>query len=394
MEVVSTESKQAVGVVYVIGTLLVGGTERQLVELIKGLDRSRFTPFVCCIFGSGVLQEELETIGVEVKVFSFVGTTGGGLSSKVLVRNIKAFFSLVAYLKKLKPAVLHSNLKLNNLFGATAAKFARIPYIIVGYRNIIDETEKYPFLLWWERKVNSWADTIVTNSQAVRYAVKQRLNPSLNKIRVIHNGIDIAQFKKKKNTQLVIGNISLPITEPVITVVANLIPYKGHEDLIRAINIVCQKNANIKCILVGRDDGFGIHLRELVWKLNLQDKIIFAGALFNIPDILALTDIQVLASYHEGFSNVILEGMAAGIPQVVTDVGGNAEAVVDGETGFVVPPKNPEALAGAILRLLEDEELRKKMGQAGQSRVEKYFSLERMIRETEQIYTELLCSSP
>jgi glycosyltransferase involved in cell wall biosynthesis len=384
------KEKEQFKVVYIIGTLLAGGTEKQLVELIKGIDKNKFVPFVYCMFSGGPLQKELEDIGVEVEIFDFVGAGGNTLNLKSLVHNTKSFLRLFVYLSRLKPAILHSNLKLNNLFGATAAKFAGISHIIVGYRNLIDETEKHPILIWWEKIVNNFADVIIVNSEAVKQAILQRLNPDPAKIKVLYNGVDIARFRTKKPSQLIIGDLCLPVKELIITIIANLIPYKGHEDFIKAVSLVHKVNPSIKCLLVGRDDGFGIYLRGLVQKSGLQNVVVFAGALDNIPEILAFSDIQVSASHQEGFSNVILEGMAAGVPLVVTDVGGNVEAVAEGETGLIVPPKDLQALAGAILKLLKDKDLRRRMGHAGQLRVEKIFSVDRMVSETETLYRELL----
>jgi glycosyltransferase involved in cell wall biosynthesis len=387
------ENQKRIRVVYIIGSLLVGGTERQLVELIKGLDKSRFAPSVCCMFTRGPLQKEFKEMGVEVKFFNFVGAGGNFINFRSLIHNAQSFLNLVVYLRRLKPVILHSNLKLNNLFGATAAKLVGVPHIIVGYRNLVDETEKYPVLAWWEKRINSLADVIVVNSQAVKQAILQRLNPNIKKIRVIYNGVDVARFKAQNHTQVMIGDLCLPAKEHIIVVVANLIPYKGHEDIIKAVSLVYKKNPNIKCLLIGRDDGFGVYLRDLVRELNLQDVIVFTGALCNIPGILVFTDIQVLASHQEGFSNVILEGMAAGIPQVVTDVGGNGEAVIDGKTGFVIPPKNPDALTEAILKLLEDKELREQMGRLSLIRAKEHFSIDRMVSQTQKIYEELIYST-
>jgi len=177
---------------------------------------------------------------------------------------------------------------------------------------------------------------------------------------------------------------------PVVGIVANLIPYKGHREFIEAASIVNKEFPDTKYLIIGRDDGIGEDLRNLARTLNIMDTLIFTGARNDIPALLALIDIQVLASHEESLSNAILEGMAAGNPLVVTDVGGNTEMVIPGETGIVVPPRNPEALANGILTLLRDREKAGKMGLAGQERVKNHFDINKMIKEMEELYIQTI----
>ncbi len=143
-------------------------------------------------------------------------------------------------------------------------------------------------------------------------------------------------------------------------------------------------------LCVGRDDGLGPTLAELARGLRLDGNIRLLGSRADIPALLASADIGILCSHEEGFSNAILEGMAAGLPMVVTDVGGNAEAVVDQETGFVVPAHDPAALGAAILALASNAELRKKLGKAARRRVETHFSLEQCVERYDALYRDLI----
>ena len=127
-----------------------------------------------------------------------------------------------------------------------------------------------------------------------------------------------------------------------------------------------------------------------VQKLGLSEKVQFLGYQNNILEILRSMDIFILPSLWEGMPNAILEAMAAGLPVVATNVGGTPEVVVDGETGFLVPPRDPEALANAIKLLIDDPELRKKFGQAGRERVERHFTIQETVRKTEELYLRLL----
>jgi len=132
-------------------------------------------------------------------------------------------------------------------------------------------------------------------------------------------------------------------------------------------------------VCVGRDTGIGGELKQQAIKLGIDEHVLWLGERTDAIDWLGASDIGLLTSHEEGFSNSILEGMACGLPMVVTDVGGNPEAVVDGENGFTVPSRNPEALSQVILKLAQDLELRKSMGAKGRQRVHKLFGIDRCV---------------
>jgi glycosyltransferase involved in cell wall biosynthesis len=177
----------------------------------------------------------------------------------------------------------------------------------------------------------------------------------------------------------------------VLVIVANLIPYKGHLDLIEALGrIAGRMPPDWQLLAVGRDEGVGAAIRSRADALGIAVHVSLLGVRSDIPDLLNASDVAILASHQEGFSNAVIEGMQAGLPMIVTDVGGNAEAVVDGETGFVVAPRDPDALADAILRLAYDGELRRCFGDAGRRRVEAHFSLDACVEAYDALYCGLL----
>jgi glycosyltransferase involved in cell wall biosynthesis len=175
-----------------------------------------------------------------------------------------------------------------------------------------------------------------------------------------------------------------------MSVIANLIPYKGHRDLVDALaQAAPHLPAGWRLLVVGRDDGVGETLREQARHLGLADHILFMGPRGEVAEILAASDIGILCSHEEGFSNAVLEGMAAGLPMIVTRVGGNTEAVIDGETGIVVPPRAPTDLAAAIVRLVADPGLRARFGAAGRQRVQKEFGVDRFVQAHCALYRGL-----
>lgn len=168
---------------------------------------------------------------------------------------------------------------------------------------------------------------------------------------------------------------------------ANLFFYKGHVDLIKALGVMgASFRVKGRLLCVGRDEGMRRMLEAQVVELGLAGRVHFLGQRDDVEDLLTASDIGVLASYEEGFSNAVIEGMAAGLPMVVSDVGGNSEAVLDGECGYVVPSHNPEALARALSMLLSDPGRRATMGSAARERMEQFFSLDTCVSAYEHLY--------
>ena len=185
--------------------------------------------------------------------------------------------------------------------------------------------------------------------------------------------------------------LGIPAGSIVLIMVANLIPYKGHADLVSALGEVALKMPQPwHLICVGRDQGHGPQLRDQVSKLGLEKNIHFLGERNDVPQLLKASDIGVLSSHEEGFSNAVIEGLAAGLPMIVTKVGGNAEAVTEGETGLVVPPRDSSALGRAILQLASNPLLRSRMADAARERAAHDFSIESCVEKYDRLYRDLL----
>ena len=174
--------------------------------------------------------------------------------------------------------------------------------------------------------------------------------------------------------------------------VANLTAYKGHKDLLQALaNIKEIVPGHWKLLLVGEDYGIRDELVRLVARVGIEQHVCFLGARDDVPEILSSADIGILSSHQEGFSNAILEYMAAGLPVLATDVGGNAEALTCNE-GLVVPLGNLDSLGKAICHLMLDPKLRTSMGRSGRQRVKRLFSTEKMVNEHIKVYKGLMAS--
>jgi glycosyltransferase involved in cell wall biosynthesis len=208
------------------------------------------------------------------------------------------------------------------------------------------------------------------------------------KLRLIYNGIDISPGMDRSAARRA---LDLKDDALVGIMVANFIPYKGHHDLIEGLALVAkQLPVGWRVLLAGRDEGLMPELKSLAAKRGIAGDLLFLGERSDVPRLLAAADFGLLTSHEEGFSNVVLEGMAASLPMIVTDVGGNSEAVLDGETGIVVPPHDPKAIGGAVLRLAHDCNRRKSLGDAGRRRAADHFSMATCLNAHLELYRTLL----
>jgi glycosyltransferase involved in cell wall biosynthesis len=231
-------------------------------------------------------------------------------------------------------------------------------------------------------------DVVIGNSKAVVRELRAE-DVSEAKLHLIYNGVEVpAQQPQREVARKVLG---LESDELVGVMVANLIHYKGHRDLFRALIQVSKRlPSRWTLLLAGRDEGLKSKLQSLADDGGISGHIRFFGECPETTALLAAADFGLLTSHEEGFSNAILEGMAVGLPMIVTDVGGNPEAVLDGLTGLVVPPRNVEAIGNAILRLANDPGLRARLGEEGRLRVRKEFSMTRCASAHDQLYRSLM----
>jgi glycosyltransferase involved in cell wall biosynthesis len=275
------------------------------------------------------------------------------------------------------------------LLGAPLALLTGVRLRIASRRSQNKYQRKHPVAGFLERRLHSLMSAVVANSRSVASELlTEGVAPA--RLGLIYNGLDLevrtpADRHQTRHT-MGIGDNAL-----VFSIVANLIPYKGHLDLVRAFGQAAPTmTVDWRLWIVGRDDGQGADIKSLAVSLGVADKLQFLGLRDDVPDLLAASDVGVSASHEEGFSNAILEGMRAGLPMIVTDVGGNSEAVIDGETGLVVPPRDPAAFAEAILRLASCSEFRRSLGVQSQRRVERCFTLQRCVDGYEALYRGLL----
>lgn len=290
-----------------------------------------------------------------------------------------AFFRLYRILKKARPAILHYNTPRPLLVGWLAARRAGVP-ISLAARRVDFPLRKNPFSRF---KYNRAVDKII----AVSHAAARTLAASgvaREKIEVINEGIDLSEFDSLPGPALRENRTSLDIGT-----VGHLSREKGHRDLLLAAAIIANRAQGVRFWIVGDGELRG-ELEAEAARLGLGEKVRFTGFRHDAPALLKSFDMFVLPSLSEGFPMVLLYAMAAALPIVATRVGGVVEIIEHGATGLLVPPARPEALAEAMLYLIEHKGEAERMGRAARRRVEEFFTVEAKVRQTEEVYRRLM----
>ncbi len=358
---------------------LTGGTERQLIEMVNHLDQSRFRPIVCC------LQELAATpywnvINCEkhlLHVYSLVSLAGA-----------RAFLSFVRFLRENSVDIVQTYFHDSTLFGILAARVA-------GTRAAISCRRDLGF--WYNGQllrsmsfVNRFTDRILVNCSAVKSEVVAREGVAPEKIDVIHNGIDLAAFDREPTVDLQEEFPDIGNNDRVIGMVANFNREVKRADLfIRAAAEVLKQYGDLKFLLIG-GGKLEHELKNQINRFGLQGMVILGGKKEPSAPYIKAFDIGVLASDSEGFSNVLLEYMAAGLPVVATEVGGNREIIRNQGLGHLVPKGDWAALAQSICNLLDDNTHRRELGENARENVVEHYSWEKSIRDVESYYEELL----
>jgi glycosyltransferase involved in cell wall biosynthesis len=244
-----------------------------------------------------------------------------------------------------------------------------------------------------DRIANWLSDFVVTNSKAVAADTVSRDHVKMRKLRSIYNGIDIAPIAAAAPRRDVVrADMGLVPEAIVIVCIANLIAYKGHEDLLSAFAAVSNhglvSNRPMMLLLAGEDRGIGENLARRASDLGILDKVRFLGGRRDIPNILAAADMGVLPSHEEGFSNALLEMLSAGIPVVATDVGGNGEALAGMEGCSLVPPSDPIALASAVRNIVAGLPERPERSVLRVAQIKSRFSVGAMVDQYEKLYRQ------
>ncbi len=357
-----------------LGSLTSGG-QRSLLLLLDRLDREKYQPILISR-EDGDLPRETKAKGI----FTVVKAPQC-LRSMNIVEIFKTFKSFKALVKEQEIDLIHTDSPRWTFYLGIIAKSLKIP-IVYHARVSTPEPGFYEWIIY----------SVSTKVIAVSEFAKKRFvgfSKADQKVGVIYNVVDTEKFSPQCNGSNLRGELGIN-NEVLIGVVGEITPNKGHKEFLQAAAKVTKDYLNVKFVIIGEDkDGYVPELKQLIEQLSIESYVVLLPARRDMPETIAALDILVNASYMEGFSRVIIEAMASGKAVVATDVGGNLEAVWNGETGILVEPQNPGQLTRAILTLARDEQQRVNMGEAGRKRVEGHFSLDTQIARIEAIYSQL-----
>lgn len=376
-KIMASEDKQRITVLHLIGSLQVGGAERQLVSLAPLFNPERFRIIVATMQTRDTLAGALAGTHVECRSLNFR-----------MRRFISGVWRLCSLLKREKVDILHTHMFHASRYGRIAGLCVRVPLMIATDHG--QELWKKPWDIAFEKFANKYTALRIAVSQDVAEILSTRECVPENKLLVIPNGVDVERFQAGRfGRESVRNQLGLPDGAVVVGTVARLAEPKALHILIEAVVQVSKSLPQVRLVIVG-DGPLRGDLERCVADRGASDRVLFTGLRSDIPEVLAAFDIFALSSISEGLPVSLLEAMAAGKPVVATRVGGIPEVVSDRREGLLVPSGDPKALAGAIHELACDPELACRLGQQASEKVAAEYSIAATVRTLEEVYCSLL----
>lgn len=288
-------------------------------------------------------------------------------------------------MRKYRFDLVHTHLFQSEILGRIGILFAKIPFYIVSYHN----TEEFLHNRFWAkmaRYTTSRANQVITISDAVKRYLIEKVGVSEGKVKMIYYGLEIVDSANNYREDIRSKN-KIGRDDPLIGMIARYAPQKGHRFLLEAMTYVLKEVPEAKLFLAGHDEKkLKDSLEDYAKQLKIRPNVILSEFQYDVYTLLREFDVFILSSLWEGFGLVLLEAMAAEKPIVASNVGPVPEIVIDNETGFLFPAKEPRIMAEKIIFLLKNKEIAKEMGRSGRRRLEEHFTLEKMIKETESVY--------
>ena len=365
---------------HVIKATSVGGAENHLLALLPRLDAAKFDVSLT------VLVEPRNSMRSWIDSLTRQGIHVNSLPIRGNLDPL-ALASLWWSFERARYDLLHTHLIHADLYAGLAARLNSFP-IVVSTRHNDNRFRTHPFYAWLNRQSAKTASRIIAVSSYLREFIAAAEGIPKDKIVVIRHGLDLNSSDANREG-IVCRELGIPPTAPVAAIVARLTEQKGHTYLLQAFAEVIRTIPDARLLIVG-SGSLMTALQSLVNRLGLGSNVIFTGYRSDARALMSEVNLIVLSSLWEGFGLVLLEAMAAAKPVVATDVSAIQEVVEHKVTGLLVPPRDPQSLARAIIELLQDPHEAQRMGRAGRQRVEALFTIEGMIQQTEAVYEGLM----
>jgi len=355
------------------------GTERHLFELVTNIDRKRFKPFVVTFQGSPAFKKKLEQNDIPVKILNMRKIYGR--------RQLAMFFKLNEFIQREGIKILQTFHTNPDIYGTMLARFARIPVVISSRRDMgLGRNRRN---VWCYKLLNRYVDRIICVSEKVKQFVIADEGVSGDKITVVYNGIETKKLDLPVDVARARKKLSIPDGVPVMGMLANFNPVKGHRYFLDAAVIIKKTMPDVHLVMAGEGPVLE-QTRQKAVQLGLERCTRFIGYTEAIAEALSVMDVVVSPSCSEGFSNTILEALYMSKPVVATDVGGNAEVIRNGQTGILIPPKNADAIARWVSAMFTDKDKARMLGNNGSRLVREKFLIPTMMENTMNIYDDLL----
>ncbi len=382
-------------ILHIITRMIRGGAQESTLLLVDGLKDPPYNYDVVLCSGP--------TFGPEGEIISEINRNripffiiNDLVRNPNLIKDLKALIKLYNLMKKIPFDIVHTHTSKAGVLGRIAAKLAGVPIIIHSpHGHIFHSYFSYPitsFYILLERFCSLFTDRIIalTDNDKVEH-INCKIAPE-DKFVVIHNGVQIEKFEKMQlNAAKKKDELQIPQNFDIVATVGRLVPEKGQQYLIDAVQKIIEKIPHVVFLVIG-SGPLKNKLETKVKRLGLNNHVRFLGIRDDLAEILQTIDLFALPSLNEGMGRVLVEAMACSKPVVASCVGGIRDVVQDNITGVLVPPKDADKLAIAIVDLLKDKDRARKMGLEGKKRATDYFTVKSMVEKTHALYKELITS--
>jgi len=358
-----------------------GGAEKQLYLLASSLNQEEFRPIVVQLSSDNSLPSTTSNLS-NLEILHLPTQRLYGLNG------FRQTVRLLLLAKKRRVDIIHTFFEKSEVMGWLTARLAGIPIWITSRRDLGFKRKRIYDRIF--RLTVNDCKKCVANCNAIKDQIFEQNGLERETMDVIYNGLDLAGYQELLDSESLRRDLGLENGTPLVGMIANFnFEIKGHVYFLGAAKKILEKVHNVKFVLVG-DGILRPRYEEVARELRIEKSVYFLGKRTDVPTIISNLDVSVLSSTNEGFSNVIMESMAAGKPVVATNVGGSKEMVTDGVTGYLVPPADSQSMANAIINLLQNPDKAVTMGSAGRKVVQEKFTLEAMVKSYERLYKSLV----
>lgn len=361
-----------------------GGSERNITQLLGGIANERFRLYLARFAFPSVESAE----NVRNEDFPIIKLSGAGIYTLSGLRNL-IFLKRIVSKKGISLIVTYH--ESSDFYGLALSFICNIP-VISSRRDMSFKTRLHHRLAY--RLAGRYFDSVIAVSDAVKKEMLKRRWFPEKKMFTIYNGINPDDYGNRYDGTALKRSLGIHLGFPVVGMVSNVHKIKGFHIFLDASSIIHSHKRDVQFLIIGYDwvqTGLTVNeLKRYVEEIGMSQNLHFLGGRGDVADLISIFDVAVLSSLSEGFSNVILEYMASSKPVVATEVGGNPEVIVHGETGLLVPPGDAHALSAAILTILENKEMALRLGAAGRKRIKDHFELNKMIRQYETLFEKVI----